>query len=335
MNKRVVIDRRSHLSGNAYSGPSLGPASRSTSLYEHLFHNPTSVWDYVRQFWNSPDTSAGIYPLQRAGPTRSRWDSGLVAQFFGRYYGPDGARALIAEQPPRSTPPMHRTSREGDLVGSAAATRRSSRASPPNSGRPIPKSFPASTINRLPVRYVRQSVLQRHLRGLPVDGPTAWLTNMAADSRIDVRLDTDWFVRDELRAASPGRSGRFTPTAGPFDYAEGRLGWRIGLRTRGTTGDFQGTLVMKLQRRGTYPASTNSRHSTPNGTIARPTRRSSCGVLPIRHQTTNRTTRSTPSRPRPTGPPTERSQKRTATAKVLFGGRSAPTKYLDMHMVTS
>ena len=40
--------------------------------------------------------------------------------------------------------------------------------------------------------------------GLPVDGYTAWLKNMAADDRIEVRLDTDWFdVRDELRAAKP------------------------------------------------------------------------------------------------------------------------------------
>ena len=27
--------------------------------------------------------------------------------------------------------------------------------------------------------------------GLPVDGYTAWLENMAADDRIEVRLDTD------------------------------------------------------------------------------------------------------------------------------------------------
>ena len=53
--------------------------------------------------------------------------------------------------------------------------------------------------------------------GLPVDGYTAWLKNMAADDRIEVRLDTDWFdVRDELRAESPDAPVVYTGPAGPL-----------------------------------------------------------------------------------------------------------------------
>ena len=72
--------------------------------------------------------------------------------------------------------------------------------------------------------------------GLPVDGYTKWLENMAADERIEVRLDTDWFdVRDELRAASPDAPVVYTgPLDRYFDYAEGRLGLaHPGLRGRG------------------------------------------------------------------------------------------------------
>ena len=72
--------------------------------------------------------------------------------------------------------------------------------------------------------------------GLPVDGYTAWLKNMAADDRIEVRLDTDWFdVREELRAESPDAPVVYTgPLDRYFDYAEGRLGWRtLDFETRG------------------------------------------------------------------------------------------------------
>ena len=71
---------------------------------------------------------------------------------------------------------------------------------------------------------------------------------MAADDRIEVRLDTDWFdVRDELRAESPDAPVVYTgPLDRYFDYAEGRLGWRtldFELEVL-STGDFQGTPVM-------------------------------------------------------------------------------------------
>ena len=84
--------------------------------------------------------------------------------------------------------------------------------------------------------------------GLPADGYTAWLKNMAADDRIEVRLDTDWFdVRDELRAESPDAPVVYTgPLDRYFDYSEGRLGWRtLDFEVEVLdTGDFQGTPVM-------------------------------------------------------------------------------------------
>jgi UDP-galactopyranose mutase len=84
--------------------------------------------------------------------------------------------------------------------------------------------------------------------GLPVDGYTAWLTNMAADEKIEVRLNTDWFdVRDEVRAANPDAPIVYTgPLDRYFDYAEGQLGWRtLDFETEVLpTGDFQGTPVM-------------------------------------------------------------------------------------------
>ncbi len=71
---------------------------------------------------------------------------------------------------------------------------------------------------------------------------------MAADERIDVVLNTDWFdVREQLRAESPGAPVLYTgPLDRYFDYSEGRLGWRtLDFEMEVLPiGDFQGTPVM-------------------------------------------------------------------------------------------
>ncbi|MCY0610688.1 hypothetical protein OVV29_34725, partial [Klebsiella pneumoniae] len=68
-----------------------------------------------------------------------------------------------------------------------------------------PKELPAANITRLPVRYTFDNrYFSDTYEGLPTDGYTAWLQNMAADHRIEVRLNTDWFdVRGQLRPGSP------------------------------------------------------------------------------------------------------------------------------------
>ncbi|MGV7904198.1 UDP-galactopyranose mutase, partial [Mycobacterium kansasii] len=88
------------------------------------------------------------------------------------------------------------------------------------------KNLPAGNITRLPVRYTFDNrYFNDTHEGLPVDGYTAWLENMAASDLIDVRLDTDWFdVRDELTAAFPDAPIVYTgPLDRYFDYSAGRL----------------------------------------------------------------------------------------------------------------
>jgi len=82
--------------------------------------------------------------------------------------------------------------------------------------------------------------------GLPVDGYTAWLEQMADHPHIDVRLNTDYFeVRDDVPERMPivytGPVDRY------FDYVEGWLGWRtldFEREVVRSSGDFQGTPVM-------------------------------------------------------------------------------------------
>jgi len=343
LNQRVlVIERRSHLGGNAYSEPEPQTGIEIHRYGAHLFHTSNKrVWDYVRQFTDFTDYQHRVFALYNGQAYQFPMGLGLVAQFFGRYYSPNEARALIAEQASEID-----TADAQNLEEKAISL----------IGRPLyeafvkgytakqwqtdPKELPASTINRLPVRYTFDNrYFADTYEGLPVKGYTAWLQNMAADSRIEVRLDTDWFdVRDELRAASPDAPVVYTgPLDRYFDYAEGRLGWRtldFELEVL-ECGDFQGTPVMNYNdlevpytrihefrhfhpERDYYPADKTvimrefSRFADADDEPYYPINTEADRALLASYRAL--------------------AKQETSAAKVLFGGRLGTYQYLDMHM---
>jgi UDP-galactopyranose mutase len=265
---------------------------------------------------------------------------GLVSQFFGRYFTPGQARALIAEQAAEID-----TADAQNLEEKAISL----------IGRPLyeafvkgytakqwqtdPKELPAANITRLPVRYTFDNrYFNDTYEGLPVGGYTTWLQNMAADDRIEVRLDTDWFdVRDELRAASPDAPVVYTgPLDRYFDYADGHLGWRtldFELEVL-PTGDFQGTPVMNYNDPDVpYTRIHEFRHFHPERdyptdktVIMREfSRFAEDGDEPY-YPINTEADRAVLAAYR------TRAKHETASSKVLFGGRLGTYQYLDMHM---
>ncbi len=161
---------------------------------------------------------------------------------------------------------------------------------------------------------------------------------MAADERIEVRLDTDWFdVREELRAAAPAAPVIYTgPLDRYFDYAEGRLGWRtldFELEVL-ETGDYQGTPVMNYNDPDVpYTRIHEFRHFHPERDYPADT------TVIMREYSRFADDDDEPYYPINTE--TDRSlvaayralaKQETAAAKVLFGGRLGTYQYLDMHM---
>ncbi len=252
LGKRVlVVEKRSHIGGNAYSENEPETGIEVHKYGAHLFHTSNDrVWEYVNRFTDFTDYQHRVFAMHDGTAYQFPMGLGLINQFFGRYYSPEEAKKLIEEQ------------REG--LDPAAATNLEERGIA-LIGKPLydafvkhytakqwqtdPTELPPEIISRLPVRYTfNNRYFNDTYEGLPVDGYAAWLERMAASELIDVRLDTDWFeVRDEIRAASPDAPVVYTgPLDQYFDYAEGRLGWRTLDFEQEVleVGDFQGTPVM-------------------------------------------------------------------------------------------
>ena len=249
--KVLIVERREHLGGNAYSEAEPETGIEVHKYGAHLFHTSNKrVWEYCNQFTDFTDYQHRVFAMHDGTAYQVPMGLGLINQFFGRYYSPDEARELIKEQAGEFA-----VDEAQNLEEKAIAL----------IGRPLyeafirdytakqwqtdPKELPAGNITRLPVRYTfNNRYFNDTYEGLPVDGYAAWLEKMAEHELIDVQLNTDWFdVREEVRGASPSAPVVYTgPLDRYFDFAEGELGWRtldFDLEVL-DTGDFQGTPVM-------------------------------------------------------------------------------------------
>src|SRR5690242_3270248 len=100
LDKRVlVVDRRPHIGGNAYSEPEPQTGIEVHKYGAHLFHTSNKrVWDYVRQFTDFTGYQHRVFAMHNGQAYQFPMGLGLVSQFFGKYFTPDAARQLIREQ---------------------------------------------------------------------------------------------------------------------------------------------------------------------------------------------------------------------------------------------
>jgi UDP-galactopyranose mutase len=339
LDKRVlVIDRRDHIGGNAYSEPEPETGIEIHRYGAHLFHTSNKrVWEYVNQFTEFTKYQHRVFSIYDGQTYSLPINLSTICQYFGKSFSPAEARALVAEQ-------------AGEIDTAAAANLEEKAIS--LIGRPLyeafiraytkkqwqtdPTELPAEVIARLPVRYTFDNrYFNDDFEGLPVDGYTAWLTKMADHPNIEVRLSTDFFdVRDELPADVP------TVFTGPidkyFDYQAGELGWRTLDFEQEVLpiGDFQGTSVMNYADEDVpYTRVHEFRHFHPER--AYPTDK----TVVVREYSRFAETGDEPYYPINT--PEDRAKletyrdlakKEAAEKRVLFGGRLGTYKYLDMHM---
>ena len=250
LGKRVlVLDRRDHIGGNAYSAPEPETGIEVHQYGAHLFHTSNQrVWDYVNRFTTFTAYQHRVYTTHDGVVYPMPINLGTVNSFFRAALSPEQARALIAEQAAEVEPGTARNLEEKaiSLIGRPLyeAFIRDYTA---KQWQTDPKQLPASIISRLPVRYTYDNrYFSDTWEGLPTDGYTAWLERMADSPLIEVQLSTDYFdVRDDV--VGEGVPVVYTgPIDRYFDYREGRLGWRtLDFETEVVpVKDHQGTPVM-------------------------------------------------------------------------------------------
>lgn len=338
----TVIDRRSHIGGNAYSEAEPETGIEVHRYGAHLFHTSNErVWEYANRFTSFTNYVHRVYSTHNNQTFALPVNLHTINQFFNAAYTPDEARALVKEQAGEFDVETAKNFYEKGiaLVGRplfeaffAHYTAKQWQTSP--------EKLSGDIVSRLPVRYDYDNrYFNDKYEGLPVDGYTAWIERMADHPNITVQLNTDFFDtsqplnKDALVGQMPivytGPIDRY------FGYSEGSLSWRtLDFEEEVLdVGDYQGTPVMNYpdadvdftrihefkhfhpERKDSYPTDKTvimrefsrfaGRDDEPYYPVNTPEDRT--GLLAYRELAKNE-------------------------ENVFFGGRLGTYQYLDMHM---
>ncbi len=297
--KVTVIDRRSHIGGNAYSEAEAETGIEVHRYGAHLFHtsNPADSPGEARALVQE---LAGEFDAKNAANLEER-AIGLI----GRPLYEAFIRDYTAKQ--WQTDPK-------DLPAEVISR--------------LPVRYTYDN------RYFNDT-----WEGLPVDGYTAWLERMADHPNIDVKLSTDYFDESQPLSKKATVGQVPVVYTGPvdryFDYAEGELSWRTLDFEQEVLpiGDFQGTSVMNYADADVpYTRIHEFKHFHPERADRYPTDK----TVVVREYSRFATRADEPYYPVNTADDRAGLLAYRELAKgekdVLFGGRLGTYQYLDMHM---
>ncbi|WP_231134834.1 UDP-galactopyranose mutase [Motilibacter deserti] len=335
LGKRVlVLDRRSHLGGNAWSEREPTTGIEVHRYGAHLFHTSNQrVWDYVNRFTSFTGYQHRVFSVFKGRVYPMPINLGTICEYFGQHLSPDEARALIRDQAAEvGEEAVNLEEKAVSLIG-RPLYEAFVRGYTAKQWQTDPRELSPDIITRLPVRYTFDNrYFTDTFEGLPVDGYDAWLTRMAESPLIDVQLEVDFFdVRGELPAGVPvvytGPVDRY------FDYAEGPLAWRTLDFEQEVlpTGDFQGTPVMNYADEDVpWTRIHEFRHFHPERDYP------ADKTVVVREYSRWAGPGDEPYYPVNAASDRERLQRYRELAQaerdVWFGGRLGTYKYLDMHM---
>ncbi len=330
----LVLDRRRHPGGNAYSAVDPDTGIEVHRYGAHIFHTSNAtVWDYLHRFTTFNDYRHRVHSIYRNRVYSMPINLGTICAFFGRPFSPDEARALIAEQASElnGKTPENLEEKAISLIG-RDLYEAFVRGYTLKQWQADPRLLPADIISRLPVRYTFDDrYFSDRFEGIPIDGYTAIFERMLDQPRIRVELGVDYFdlrssIPEEIPVVYTGPIDRY------FDYREGVLGWRTidFEREVHPVGDFQGTSVINCADEDVpYTRTVEFRHFNPER--AYPQDRT------IVFREFSRSAGRADEPYYPVGTPADKTVYRRykalaeAEENVHFGGRLGTYRYLDMH----
>jgi UDP-galactopyranose mutase len=331
----LMLDRRPHLGGNAYSAPEPETGIEVHKYGAHLFHTSNErVWQYVNRFTSFTGYQHRVFTKFEGQVYTFPMNLGLINQFFGKSFSPGEARQLVAEQAREIATSEARNLEEKaiSLIG-RPLYEAFVRGYTAKQWQTDPKDLSPDIISRLPVRYTFDNrYFNDTYEGLPVDGYTAWMERMVESPNIEVRLNTDFFdVAEQYKGTVP------IVYTGPVDeyfgHSEGRLSWRtVDLEAEVKhVDDFQGCAVMNYNDADVpWTRIHEFKHFHPERTHLP-------GKTVIVHEYSRFAQEGDePYYPINTAADRAKLLRYRELAKqepmVLFGGRLGTYKYLDMHM---
>ncbi len=244
----LVLERRPHLGGNAWSEADPDTGIEVHTYGSHLFHtNSEDVWNYVNRFSGFSNYRHRVITRHQDRFFTMPLNLGTLSTLFGRFLTPSDARAIIAAEVAESgiTHPANLEEKAISLVG-RSMYEAFIKGYTEKQWQTDPRALPADIITRLPVRFTFDDFyFNDRFEGLPLTGYGEIFKRMFATAGITTRTNVDYFdLKPQIPAGIPviytGPVDRY------FDFSQGELGWRTldFEREIVPTGDYQGASVV-------------------------------------------------------------------------------------------
>jgi UDP-galactopyranose mutase len=337
LNKKVlVLEKRDHIGGNAWSEREIETGIEIHKYGSHLFHTSNKrVIEYVKQFTDFNGYSHRVFTTYEGNTYSMPINLATICQFFGRSLSPSEAKSLIESQAAEAanSTPKNLEEKAISLIG-RPLYEAFIRGYTSKQWQTDPKLLSPEIISRLPVRFnFDNRYFNDDFEGLPLDGYDGWLTKMASHPNITVKTGVDFFdykplLPEGLKVIYTGPIDRY------FSNVFGSLTWRtLDFEVEVVdVNDFQGISVMNYGDEAVpYTRIHEFKHFHPE----RETFKSSKTVI-MREYSRFADDADEPYYPVNTAEDREKLLKyrelADAEENVLFGGRLGSYQYLDMHM---
>ena len=330
----LVLERRAHIGGNAWSEIDRNTGIEVHTYGSHLFHtNSQEVWDYLQRFSGFSSYRHHVFTIHKGRVYPMPIGLATICAFFSRSFRPSESRALLTEHAAElaGREPSNLEEKAISLIG-RPLYEAFIRGYTIKQWQTDPRQLPANIITRLPVRYTfDQRYFSDKFEGLPLDGYFRIFERMAAALGIEIMTYVDYF--DLVEQISEDKPVVYTgPVDRFFKFCYGHLGWRTlhFERELVPVGDFQGTAVMNYADEDVpFTRIHEFRHLHPERTYQEES------TVIFREYSRFAGPSDEPYYPINT--PADRARydayRKLADAEpnVLFGGRLGTYRYLDMH----
>lgn len=246
--KVLLLEKRCHIGGNAYSEIDAESGIEVHKYGSHIFHTSNSrIWNYVNKFTEFSNYQHRVKTKHNEQIYSFPINLHTINQFLGKSFDPESARKWLEAQT-NTLATQHIYNLEEKSISQVGLQLYEAfiRNYTEKQWQDNPRNLPSEIINRIPVRLnYNDKYFNDKYEGLPVLGYAEWFLNMLKSKLIEVKLGVDFFEYKHLITANKiliytGPIDRF------FNYSEGVLGWRtLDLQIENLNiPDFQGTPVM-------------------------------------------------------------------------------------------
>lgn len=226
--KVMIIERRNHPGGNAWSYQESSSGIEVHKYGSHLFHTSNErVWKYVHNFTRFNTYQHSVWTRLGNQTLSMPINLSTIQSFYKKILSPSEAKDLIREEVAKSgiLEPQNLEEKAISLIG-RPLYEALIRGYTQKQWGTDPVLLPAEIITRLPVRYNFDArYFSDTWEGLPLDGYHAWIEKMLDHENINLVLSVDY---QSVRAEVP--SDTQVVYTGPvdeyFNFAHGRLSWR-------------------------------------------------------------------------------------------------------------